>query len=309
MRKLNQTILTIVILLGLLSCKKNLNDNLFNPSKITEYKLDDYGGTVDFRLNEDYYIPDSSIHVFQLKSKAKDEADSTKIWAIYIGDFKKVGNKELIANDSVIVYFHGNKDHMDFYWQRAKLLAHTGGKLNFGVLMIDYRGYGMSDGKSTEESMYADANAAINWIKEKGVLAQRYAIYGFSLGCAAATYATYYTPPSYKPFCIALEAPFASVATLINDGAALNLDPLFFTTFKCDNNDRIKKIQQPFYWIHGTKDKFIPIETNGEVLFKNYTGTISEAQRIEGADHSDVPQTMGFAKYNQTLYSFFGRKK
>jgi pimeloyl-ACP methyl ester carboxylesterase len=198
---------------------------------------------------------------------------------------------------------------MDFYWQRAKLLAHTGGKGNYGVLMIDYRGYGLSEGKSTEETMYADADAAISWIRRKGVFAQQYGVYGFSLGCAAATYAAYFTPASYKPFCIALEAPFASVATLVNDGAGLNLDPLFYTSFKCDNNDRIKKIQQPFYWLHGTKDKFIPIETNGEVLFKNYTGTISEANRAEGAGHSDVPQTIGFDKYNQSFYSFIGRKK
>jgi pimeloyl-ACP methyl ester carboxylesterase len=308
MHKLNPIFL-IVILFGLFSCKKDLNDNLFNPSKIDQYKLDDFGGTVDFKLNEDYDIADSLIHVFPLWSKTADETDSTKIWAIYIGDFKKVGNKELIANDSVIVYFHGNKDHMDFYWQRAKLLAHTGGKLNYGVLMIDYRGYGLSEGKSTEETMYADANAAIYWIYNKGVLAQKYCVYGFSLGCAAATHIALFMPNSYKPFCIALEAPFASIATLVNDGAGLNIDPLFYTTYKCDNNLRIKKIQQPFYWIHGTDDKFIPIETNGEVLFKNYTGTISEAQRIEGADHSDVPQTMGFAKYNQAFYSFIGRKK
>ena len=293
----------IIIVLLCSSCLR-LDDNFYNlEDKITEYKLDNYTGEQDFILDNSYYIPDSLIHLFTLPSKMAGESTAKNIYAIYIGSIPK------IATDTVIMYCHGNKWHMDFYWQRAKLLAHTSGKNKYGVLMIDYRGYGMSDGKSTEESMYADANAAINWIKEKGVLAQRYAIYGFSLGCAAATYATYYTPPSYKPFCIALEAPFASVATLVNDGAALNLDPLFFSTFKCDNNERIKKIQQPFYWIHGTKDKFIPIETNGEVLFKNYTGTISEAQRIEGADHSDVPQTMGFAKYNQSLYSFFGRKK
>lgn len=308
MKKFNSFIIAFVIGICFISCKKNLNDNLFNPSKIEEYKLDDYGGTVDFRLNEDYDIPDSSVHVFPLWSKTASETDSTKIWAVYIGNFKKVGTKEYIASDSVLIYFHGNKDHMDFYWQRAKLLAHTGGKLNYGVLMIDYRGYGMSEGKSTEESMYADANAAVSWIKRKGVLAQKYGVYGFSLGCAAATFVAYATSTAYKPFCIALEAPFASVATLVNDGAALNIDPLFFSTFKCDNNERIKKIQQPFYWIHGTKDKFIPIKTNGEVLFKNYTGTIKEAQRIEGADHSDVPQTMGFEKYNQAFYSFIGRK-
>ena len=308
MKKLALTILLSSFLLGFNSCKKNLNDNLFNASKLEEYKLDDYGGTVDFKLNSDYDIPDSSVHVFPIWSKTENETDSTKIWAVYIGNYKKVGTKELIANDSVIVYFHGNKDHMDFYWQRAKLLAHTGGKLNFGVLMIDYRGYGMSEGKSTEETMYADAIAAISWMKRKGVGAQKFVIYGFSLGCAPATYTTLYLPPTYKPLCIALEAPFASVATLVNDGAALNLDPIFFSSFKCDNNARIKKIQQPFYWIHGTKDKFIPIETNGEVLFKNYTGTISQAQRVEGADHSDVPQTVGFAKYNQLLHSFIGGK-
>jgi pimeloyl-ACP methyl ester carboxylesterase len=314
MRKFNIIFIVSALLLGIFSCKKNLNDNLFNPSKITEYKLDDYGGTVDFKLSDDFDIPDSSVHVFPIWSKTANETDSTKIWAIYIGNYKKVGVKELIANDTVILYLHGNKDHMDFYWQRAKLLARTGGKLtggklNYGVLMIDYRGYGMSEGKSTEETMYADASAAISWMRRKEVGAQKYGVYGFSLGCAPATFVTLNTPNDFKPLFIALEAPFASVATLVNDGAALNMDPLFFTTFKCDNNERIKKIQQPFYWIHGTKDKFIPIETNGEVLFKNYTGTISEAQRIEGADHSNVPQTVGFEKYNQLLHSFTGRKK
>lgn len=306
MKKIHSIIVISVLLSGLFACKKNLNDNLFNPSVIAEYKLDNYGGTVDFVLSQDYYIPDSSIHVFPIWSKTANETDSTKIWAVYIGNYNKAGGID--KNDSVLVYFHGNKDHMDFYWQRAKLLAHTGGKLNYGVLMIDYRGYGLSEGKSTEETMYADAKAAISWLRRKGVSAQKFGIYGFSLGAAAATHTTLSLPPNYKPFCIALEAPFASVATLVNDGAALNIDPLFFTTYKCDNNAKIKFIQQPFYWMHGKEDKFIPIKTNGEVLFRNYTGTISEANRVDGAGHSDVPQTIGFLKYSQQLYSFIGKK-
>ena len=35
---------------------------------------------------------------------------------------------------------------MDFYWQRAKLLANVGGKNRFGVMYLDYRGYGLSEG-------------------------------------------------------------------------------------------------------------------------------------------------------------------
>ena len=304
-------LILIALFSGLLiSCKKNFNDNMFNDSKLTEYKLDDYEGTVDFRLSDEYDIPDSLIHIFPIWSKTKDQTDSTKIWAIYIGNLKQVGGDAKIeVGDSVIVYFHGNRDHMDFYWQRAKLLAHTGGKNNYGVLMIDYRGYGLSEGESTEETFYADASAAIAWIKKAGGRSQKYGVYGFSLGSAAATYVTYNQPNEFKPLFIALEAPFASLATLVNDGAGLNLDPLFFSTYKFDNKQKIKFIQTPFYWIHGTEDKYIPMETNGEVLYNAYTGTISKAERIVGAGHSDVPQSFGFKRYTQSLETFIRKGK
>ena len=75
---------------------------------------------------------------------------------------------------------------MDFYWQRAKLLANVGGKNKYGVLMIDYRGYGMSEGKPSEEGMYTDVNTALNWLKKSGLTNDRLVMYGFSLGTAPA---------------------------------------------------------------------------------------------------------------------------
>ena len=77
------------------------------------------------------------------------------------------------------MYCHGNKWHMDFYWQRAKLLAHTNGKNKYGVLMMDYRGFGMSEGDPTENGMYADVNACMKWLKDKGLTNSRLIIYGF----------------------------------------------------------------------------------------------------------------------------------
>ncbi|MFN7690630.1 MAG: hypothetical protein ACK5QU_06085, partial [Bacteroidota bacterium] len=85
-------LILIALFSGLLiSCKKNFNDNMFNDSKLTEYKLDDYEGSVDFRLSDEYDIPDSLIHIFPIWSKTKEQTDSTKIWAIYIGNLKQVG--------------------------------------------------------------------------------------------------------------------------------------------------------------------------------------------------------------------------
>ena len=83
------------------------------------------------------------------------EESPVKIYAVYIG------NVNTINTDTVIMYCHGNKSQMDYYWQRAKLLANVVGKNNYGVLMIDYRGYGMSEGDSSEEGMYTDVDTVL----------------------------------------------------------------------------------------------------------------------------------------------------
>src|SRR3954469_7133573 len=154
------------------ACLK-LDNNLYNTSdKIKEYKLDNYTGEQDFVLDASYSIAQNLISVFSLQSQASDESSATTIKAIYIGDISK------IATDTVIMYCHGNKWHMDFYWQRAKLLAHVGGKHHYGVLMIDYRGYGLSEGDPTEEGMYTDVDAALQWLRMNGLSNNRLVMYG-----------------------------------------------------------------------------------------------------------------------------------
>ena len=180
------------VLLILSSCLR-LDSNLYNnDNTISEYQLDDYEGRYEFDLDESYKIEDSLIHIFTLNSQSEDEDSPTEIYAIYVGEIDK------IKSDTVIMYFHGTADHMDFYWNRQKLLAHLGGKHNYGVLMIDYRGYGLSDGTPTEEGMYADGKAALDWLKSNELTSERLIIYGFSLGTAAATELTA-TPRSLAP--------------------------------------------------------------------------------------------------------------
>ena len=156
-------VIMFFVLLLFSSCLR-LDDNFYNlEDKITEYKLDNYTGEQDFILDNSYHIADSLIHHFTLSSKGPQDNNATTIHAIYIGSISK------IQTDTVIMYCHGNKWHMDFYWQRAKLLAHTSGKNKYGVLMIDYRGYGLSEGKPTEDGLYADVDAALQWLKLKGL--------------------------------------------------------------------------------------------------------------------------------------------
>lgn len=289
---MNKTLsfLAIIVTVTLPSCLR-LDDNLFNPSRISSYKLDRYEGEKDFELDESYKIPDSLIYLFTLKSGSND------IYALYIGSLAN------ISQDTVIMYCHGNRDHMDFYWQRAKLLANTGGKNRFGVMMIDYRGYGLSQGKATEEGLYEDVDAAMQWLRKKGLTEDRLVMYGFSLGTAPATELTA-NLTSLKPSKLILEAPFASAEVMVQDASALALPSSFFTNLKIDNAEEIKKVQQPFLWLHGTKDNFLSIKTHGEIVFKNYTGIKGIAMRVDGANHNNVPVVLGFEKYKKAIFDF-----
>jgi pimeloyl-ACP methyl ester carboxylesterase len=288
-------ILLFFCLLGTLSgCR--LDDNLFNTSeKLTEYRLDNYTGERDFTLDASYAIPDSLIHLFSLNTP-----DGETIYAIYIGDTSR------IATDTVILYCHGNKWHMDFYWQRAKLLANTGGRNRFGLLFLDYRGYGLSSGKPTEEGLYTDVNTCMEWLQSKGLSDERLVLYGFSMGTAPATRLTA-EPRSMKPSRLILEAPFASAETMVQDAAVLAIPGTYVTNLRINNAEEIKKVRQPLLWLHGTQDNFLSISTHGEIVFKNHSGIYKQAARVQGADHGNVPNTLGYADYSALVLEFITR--
>lgn len=291
-----KSLLIIVACLTLTTCAR-LDDNLFNSKKIERYELDHYHGEQDFVLDQDYNIPDSKINLFTLASQTKDEASSTKIQAIYIGDINT------ISTDTVILYLHGNKWHMDFYWQRAKLLANTNGKNRYGVLLIDYRGYGLSKGQSTEESLYADADAAMKWLKEKGLSNERLIVYGFSMGCFPTVELAAY-PRSMSPAKIILEAPYANADAMVQDANPIGIPASYVVNLKIDNKEKIKNVKAPLLWIHGKDDHYCNLETQGQLVYNNYQGTYKESFLIDGADHEDVPVKMGFDKYKEAIGDF-----
>jgi pimeloyl-ACP methyl ester carboxylesterase len=292
---------TLLLITLLASGCMSLDSNLLDAGDpITEYKMAAYTGEVDFHLDPSYAIPDSLVHVFTLQSIAEGESASTRIYAAYIGDTAR------ISKDTVIVYTHGYHHHMDFYYPRAQLLANVGGKDRYGVMMLDYRGFGLSSGTTTEDGMYADEEAALAWLKSYGLTGDRLILYGFSLGCGPATHTAAH-PGSLTASKLILESPFASTTSLADDASGLNLPGSAVTNLKFDNAEQIKLVQQPFFWMHGTDDLFLNIETNGEVVYHNYHGIYSEAHRIKGADHSTVPQTWGFQNYKDSILKFITR--
>lgn len=288
-------IIVIFTISTLFSCKKRLDDFLFNNSILEEYKLDDYSGNVALEVGDDYAIPIAAIHTLALPLELDGVEEN--IHMVYTGDINAINV------DTVILYCHGNRDHMDYYWPRQKLLSNIGSLNRLGVLMLDYPGFGLSGGKATEENMYKSVSLAMQWLKDNGLSDDRLIIKGYSLGSAAACELTANEGYPLKPAKIILESPFASAEVMVQDAVALNMPASYFVNLKIDNAEEIKKIEIPLLWIHGTKDDFLAIDTHGELVYNNHDGE-KTALRIEGGDHNNPPAILGYEEYLAALEEF-----
>ena len=294
------SLLSVLILLST-SCLR-LDSNMFNgDTTISEYKFDGFakGELTDLYNNPTYAIADSMVHLMTLTSN--DNGNSATIYAEFIGNIKTINT------DTIILFCHGNKWHMDNYWNRTKLFANVGGKNRFGVMTFDYRGYGKSSGTSTENSMYADGDACLKWLESKGLTSNRLIIYGYSLGSATATELSA-NPRTLTPYKLCLESPFSSTQAMTSDGGGISLPASYVTNVKIDNIGKIKKVNQPFLWLHGINDDFLKIETHGQAVFNNYHGVKGLAVKVPGAVHNNVPMVIGYINYSNTLLDFITSK-
>jgi fermentation-respiration switch protein FrsA (DUF1100 family) len=160
-------------------------------------------------------------------------------------------------------------------------------RMGLGVLAVDYRGYGQSEGEPSEAGLYLDAQAAYRHLTGAlGVPAARVLIYGFSLGSAVA-------------IDLATRVPAAG---LMVEGAVLSvpdrgaeLYPFLPAHWLARNRfasvDKIARVTMPKLFIHARDDVDIPI-THGRRLyelarpprtFQEVTGGHASAYKVDPA--------------------------
>jgi len=105
-------------------------------------------------------------------------ADRTRLHGWYF-------EKQNWPDAGTVIYFHGNGGNITNVGWLAQSLAKRG----FNVLLFDYRGYGVSEGKAMDESgLYLDGEAALYYVvTEKHIPPNRIVLYGQSLGTTVAT--------------------------------------------------------------------------------------------------------------------------
>lgn len=253
-------------------------------------------GTGELEVPSTVLAESTNYTLVELESMDSETLWTNKIYGVYIGDVNT------IATDTIILYLHGQSKHMDHYFDRASLLANLGGKYNYSIFMIDYRGYGMSEGESSEHGLYEDTDAAIDWLKSRGASGDRTFVYGYSLGAIPAIDRAAYRE-DFQFSKLIIESPLASVQHLVQNSTLINVDAGYVTTLEFDNAEKIKDVTAPLMWIHGEEDKYISID-NGELIYNNHGGTSKSKIRVEDGAHTDLPAVIGYADYLQQVLSF-----
>ncbi len=158
----------------------------------------------------------------------------------------------------LVLVFHGNAGNIGHRLDYLRMFHDLG----YASLIVDYRGYGHSSGKPSEEGTYLDASAA--WRHATGALgypATRIVVFGESLGGAVAAQLA----SSQRPAALVLASTFTSVPDL---GAEIYpwLPVRALARIRYDTRERLATIAAPVLVIHSRGDDIIPF-AHGEQLF------------------------------------------
>jgi fermentation-respiration switch protein FrsA (DUF1100 family) len=189
-----------------------------------------------------------------------------------------------------LLWMHGNAGNISHRIDQARLLHQLVGA---GVLMLDYRGYGRSAGAPSEAGLYADARAALRFLRGRSdVVADRIFYFGQSLGSAVAIDLAAEEPPR----ALIIEAPFTSIramASTIVPGPLARIVPNSF-----DNLAKIGRIRCPILIVHGDRDEIVPYQQGRELFAAAHPP--KAFYTVRGAGHNDT-YVVGGEVYFQRL--------
>jgi uncharacterized protein len=182
----------------------------------------------------------------------------------------------------VIAYFHGNGGHIGYRIERLLRFAQEG----YGVLMLEYRGYGGNPGTPTETGFYTDARAALDFLERDGIGPNRLVLYGESLGSGVAVQVA----AQNEVAGLILEAPPTSVAEVAQSHFPY-VPATLMVVDRFDSLSRIGQVKAPILIMHGERDRVVPVRY-GRALF-DAAPEPKEGWFVPEAGHEDLARYGG----------------
>lgn len=188
------------------------------------------------------------------------------------------------------VYFlHGNAQNISTHIMSVSWLPDAG----FNVFLIDYRGYGLSEGKPRLPETLADIQLGLDWLRGSGRLGQGpLIVLGQSLGASMAVPVLAQEENQAAVRCAVLEAGFTGFRTIVNDVMKQSwllwpMRPLMLPWLPDERLDPINNIGDigfPVLVMHSRDDQIIPF-AHGKALYRAATAP-KEFQALRGGHNA-----------------------
>ena len=176
-----------------------------------------------------------------------------------------------------LLYFHGNAGNAADRLARAKILNE---RFALDIFLVDYRGYGRSEGSPTEAGLYRDGRAIFEHATSRGFGSDQIILFGESLGSAVAIQL------AIERSCAALvvETPFLSIPAMAREHYPFV--PSFLISTRFDNAAKIGAVKVPALVIVAERDEVAP-PVHGLKLFDLARGR-KQLVVVPGAHHNDT---------------------
>lgn len=187
----------------------------------------------------------------------------------------------------IVLYLHGNTRSVKG-WSKYAIYF-----LNYGyeVLMVDYRGFGKSRGKRTEENIKNDLQEVYDRLAEE-YGDENIIVYGRSMGSGFAAKVA----SQNSPLMLILHAPYFSLMDTTK--RYLFFIPIsVILRYKIKTNVWLRYVRCPIYILHGTRDKLIPYGSS--VRLSKIRPDATTLFPIPGANHHNITD---FPEYKRAIY-------
>lgn len=196
-------------------------------------------------------------------------------------------------SQGLVLYFHGNAGSLRTWGGVAQDFL----VCNYDVLMVDYREYGKSTGKLSEEALYNDAQKVFQYAS-KHFSFDKVVIYGRSLGTGIATKVA----AENEVDLLILESPYYSMLDLANNWMPW-LPQKWILKYPIRTDVYLPQVKCPIFIFHGDQDKTIYPGSSLKLSRSFKPG--DELFPISGAGHNDIGL---FQEYHRKLNGVLNRR-
>ena len=186
----------------------------------------------------------------------------------------------------IVLYLKGNSKSIKGWGKFAVDFTRHG----YNVLMVDYRGFGKSTGRSSQKNIKRDMQVVYNKILEQ-TTEDRIILYGRSLGSGfAAKLAS-----TNSPKMLVLDAPYYSLTKVT--ARYMPFMPLsVLIKYPLPTYKWLKYVQCPIHIIHGTNDKLIPYKSS--LKLSKINPKLTKLHSVIGGGHKNLNN---FESYHKML--------